>query len=206
MVCVNVQGVYVWHVCAYMYRVCVFLGVSMIYVCVHMGSLYVCGYMGCVYIDMVYVCVYVCVYGISVCAYVWYVYGVCVCVYVWGLCVCPGCVCMCLCVFLCMYVGWVRIDVLNEPLPRICKLCVSVWADSKWTTPPESGSETTTPSVHISSDLRSEGWSLGLAELKEARGSLHIHAPVHRLHLMITSSGMFLFSGVVLRDRAETHS
>jgi len=93
----------------YMYRVCVFLGVSMIYVCVHMGSLCVCGYMGCVYIDMVYVCVYVCV---PMCG----MYGVCVCVYVWGLCVCPGCVCVCLCVFLCMYVGWVRIDVLNEPI------------------------------------------------------------------------------------------
>ena len=75
--------------------------------------------MGCVYIDMVYVCVYVCV---PMCG----MYGVCVCVYVWGLCVCPGCVCVCLCVFLCMYVGWVRIDVLNEPLRRICKLCVSV--------------------------------------------------------------------------------
>jgi len=63
----------------YMYRVCVFLGVSMIYVCVHMGSLCVCGYMGCVYIDMVYVCVYVCV---PMCG----MYGVCVCVYVWSLC------------------------------------------------------------------------------------------------------------------------
>lgn len=97
----------------------------MIYVCVYVGSLCVCGYMGCVYIDTVCVCVYVCMGSLCV-----PMCGMCmVCV-----CICMGFVCMyglCLCVFLCMYVGWVRIDVLNEPLPRICKLCVSVWADSK---------------------------------------------------------------------------
>lgn len=90
---------------------------------VYIWGLSVCGCMGCVYIDMVCVCLCVCL-----CMYVW---DLCVpmcgmCVYVWGLCVCMGCVCMRLCVFLCIYVRWVRIDVLNEPLPMICKLCVSV--------------------------------------------------------------------------------